>query len=207
MKLRTILISLLMLLSINALAQEQEGKPHKKVFKGFSGGMMVHGGYLFGCDNPFGYNAQGATFGIGGVAKVHLMQHFRVGFDGYFSTMPLRKNIINGSHNKVFWTGALCDWYWKIGDKVIPYVGATVGGGMETTFYMFEGDKHDWEIEGKTVLRKQPFFAFDPFVGIEYKLGAALHLTVKADWLLAINSDGINRPMGPRLYFGFIFVH
>ena len=34
-----------------------------------------------------------------------------------------------------------------------------------------------------------------------------LNLTLKADWLLAINSDGLNRPMGPRIYFGFIFAH
>ena len=30
----------------------------------------------------------------------------------------------------------------------------------------------------------------------------ALRLTLKA-----INSDGLNRPMGPRVYFGFIFAH
>ena len=34
-----------------------------------------------------------------------------------------------------------------------------------------------------------------------------LRLTLKADWMLAINSDGLNRPMGPRVYFGFIFSH
>lgn len=26
-------------------------------------------------------------------------------------------------------------------------------------------------------------------------------------WLLAINNEGVNRPMGPRLYFGCIFAH
>ena len=53
--------------------------------------------------------------------------------------------------------------------KFMPYFGASVGGGMETSLYMTEGDKHDW--------------------------------------LLAINSDGLNRPLGPRLYFGIIFTH
>lgn len=178
----------------------------KKVIKGFSGGMMVHSGFMSGSDNPFNYNAKGPTFGIGGVAKLHMTDHFRVGFDGYFSTMPLKKGIADGSHNKVFWSGALCDWYWKIG-KIYPYIGATVGGGMETSFYMFEGDKHDWIPETSVVLHKQPFFAIDPFAGIEYKVGEAMHLTLKADWLLAINSYGLNRPMGPRLYFGFIFAH
>ena len=77
----------------------------------------------------------------------------------------------------------------------------------ETAFYMFEGDKHDWTPETFTVFHKQPFFALDPFCGVEYKVGEALHLTLKADWLLGINSDGLNRPMGPRIYFGFIFAH
>ncbi len=177
-----------------------------KTIKGFSGGMMVHTGYLSGCDNPFEYNASGPTFGIGGVAKIHLTKHLRVGFEGYFSSMGLKENISEGSFNKIFWTGLLADWYWKRG-RFYPYVGATVGGGMETSFLIFEGDKHDWLPETNAVYHKQPFLAVDPFIGVEYKVGAALRLTLKADWLLAINSDGLNRPMGPRLYFGCIFAH
>lgn len=177
-----------------------------KAIKGFSGGMMVHTGYLSGGDNPFGYDAAGATFGIGGVAKLHLSKHFRAGFEGYFSNMGLHKGVSSGSFNKLFWTGALADCFWKVG-KFYPYVGATVGGGMETAFYMFEGDKHDWLPEATAVYNKKPFFAVDPFVGVEYAVGEALRLTLKADWLLAINKDGLNRPMGPRIYFGFIFAH
>ena len=118
----------------------------------------------------------------------------------------MRNEVKSGSHNKLFWTGALADFFWKKG-KFVPYVGATVGGGMETAFYLFEGDKHDWEMESKAVLHKQPFFAIDPYVGVEYKVGRALRLTLKADWLLAINSEGFNQPTGPRLYFGCIFAH
>ena len=65
----------------------------------------------------------------------------------------------------------------------------------------------DWLPEGTTVLHKQPFFALDPYAGVEYKVGKALRLTLKADWMIAINSDGLNRPIGPRIYFGFIFAH
>ena len=70
---------------------------------------------------------------------------------------------------------------------------------------MFEGDEHDWALEGKVVLREQAFFAIDPYIGVEYAVGTALRLTLKADWLSAINSDGLNRPTGPRIYFGIIF--
>ena len=196
----TILLTVLMSASCFA------GDGGKKFVKGFSGGMMVHTGYLSGSDNPYNYNAAGATFGIGGVARLHLTEHFRAGFEGYFSNMGLSRNIQDGSFNKVFWTGALADWYWKAG-KFYPYVGITIGGGMETALYMFDGDKHDWLPEPNTVYNKKPFFAADPFIGVEYALGEALHLTLKADWLLAINNDGLNRPMGPRIYFGFIFSH
>ncbi len=176
-----------------------------KFIKGFSGGMMAHTGYQFGGDNPFNFNPKGATFGIGGVARLHLTDHFRSGFEGYFSTVGLRKEVVSGSHNKVFWAGALADWFWKSG-RFYPYIGTTVGGGMETSFYIFEGDKHDWLPES-AVLHKQPFFALDPFVGCDIEVGEALRLTVKADWLFAINNEGLNRPLGPRIYFGFIFAH
>ena len=175
-----------------------------KFIKGFSGGMMIHSGYQFGCDNPYNLNISSPTFGLGGCAKLHFTEHFRAGFEGYFSTAPVRNGVEDGSHNKIFWTGALADWFWRMG-KFTPYVGVTLGGGMETAFYMFEGDKHDWIEEGKAVLHKQPFFAIDPYVGVEYAVGEALRLTLKADWLSAFNSEGLNRPIGPRIYFGVIF--
>lgn len=202
----SIILSLaaLMLLTVSAIAQEPI--PEKKFIKGFSGGMMVHTGYQSGCDNPYRYNLKGATFGIGGVARLHLTDHFRAGFEGYFSSMSLNKEVASGSFNKVFWTGLLADWYWKAG-KFYPYIGATVGGGTETAFYMFEGDKHDWLPEDNAVFNKSSFFAVDPFIGVDYAVGEALRLTLKADWLLAVNKDGLNRPMGPRIYFGFIFAH
>ena len=202
MNFRTLIFGILFTLCGATALYAQENK----FIKGFSGGMMVHSGYQFGGDNPFGLDISSPTFGIGGCAKLHLSDHFRTGFEGYFSTAPIRKGVESGSHNKLFWTGMLADIFWQRG-KVIPYVGLTLGGGMETAFLMFEGDKHDWTPEGSTVLHKQPFFAVDPCVGVEYAVGKALRLTLKADWLLALNSDGLNKPMGPRVYFGFIFAH
>lgn len=202
MKLNKIILTILLSVSLAAISQAEENK----LIKGFSGGMMAHTGYQFGGDNPYNLNISSPTFGIGGCAKLHFTKHFRSGFEGYFSTAPVRNGVQSGSHNKVFWAGLLADWYWKKG-KIVPYIGTSIGGGMETSFYLFEGDKHDWELEAKTVLHKQPFFAIDPYIGIEYAVGEALRLTVKADWLLAINSDGLNKPMGPRIYFGFIFAH
>ena len=136
MKIRVIIFSILLFIggAVGAFAQEN------KFIKGFSGGMMVHSGYQYGCDNPFGLNISSPTFGIGGCAKLHLTEHFRTGFEGYFSTAPIRKGAMSGSHNKLFWTGVLADWFWQRG-KFIPYIGTMLGGGMETSFFMFEGDK------------------------------------------------------------------
>ena len=202
MKFRTLIITTLLSVSgvVGTFAQDT------KFIKGFSGGMMVHSGYQYGGDNPFGLDISSPTFGIGGCAKLNFTDHFRAGFEGYFSTAPIKKGAVSGSHNKLFWTGLLADWFWQCG-KFTPYIGTTLGGGMETSFFMFDGDKHDWKPEGMTVLHKQPFLAVDPYVGVEYAVGKALRLTLKADWMLAINSDGLNKPMGPRVYFGFIFAH
>lgn len=192
--------------AIILLLTSVQGYAQNKTIKGFSGGMMVHTGYLAGGDNPFEISPKGATFGIGGVAKLHLSNHFRAGFEGYFSNMGIDQELAqDGSFNKVFWTGILGDFYWKAG-KFLPYAGVTLGGGMETAYFM-TGDKHDWIPETSAVFNKMPFFAIDPFIGTEYAVGEALNLTLKVDWLLGINSDGLNRPMGPRLYFGFIFTH
>ena len=202
MKLHKIIITtwLIVCSALSLSAQE------KKAVKGFSGGMMINTGYVFGSDNPYNLDINSLTLGMGGCAKLHFSDHFRAGFEGYLSSAPLRDGVESGSHNKVFWTGLLADFFCKRG-KFVPYAGLTVGGGMETSFYMFEGNKHDWEIESKVVLHKQPFLAIDPYTGVEYKVGRALRLTLKADWLLAINSHGLNKPTGPRIYFGCIFAH
>lgn len=197
---QVILAFILSLLACSGIAQE------KKIIKGFSGGMMLHCGYLYGGDNPYNYTPNGLTFGIGGVARLHITEHFRTGVEGYVSTLDLKKDLVKGSHNKLFWTGVLADWYWKAG-RFYPYIGATVGGGMETAYYMFEGDSNDWLPEANAVFNKQPFFAVDPFVGCDMAVGDALRLTLKVDWLMAIRQTGLNRPLGPRVYFGFIFAH
>ena len=197
---KIILLIISCLLCICATAQE------KKIIKDFSGGMMIHSGYLFGGDNPYGYSPKGGTFGMGGVARLHITEHFRTGFEGYFSSMGLKKDLAKGSHNKVFWTGLLADWFWKAG-RFYPYVGASFGGGMETAFYMFEGSSKEWLPEGNVVLNKQPFIAVDPFVGCDVQVAESLRLTIKTDFLIAIRKSGLNRPLGPRIYFGFIFAH
>ena len=183
---------------------ERQAGETKKAIKGFCGGMMVHTGYQFGGDNPRDYQPNGVTFGLGGVAKVQLTKHFRAGAEGYFSSVDLTQDVMSGSHNKIFWAGALVDWFCKRG-RFYPYAGISVGGGMETSLYMFQGNTNDWEPETEIIYRKQPFAYVDPFVGCDFAAGKAIRFTVKADWLLAFNNEGLNKPLGPRIYFGIIF--
>ena len=93
---------LCLLLSVAATGQG------KKLFRGFDGGMMVHTGYLSGKLDAIGYEAKGAPKGIGGVIRFHLGEHFRVGSEGYVSTLG---QLGNGSYLKYGWGGLLADVY------------------------------------------------------------------------------------------------
>lgn len=49
--------------------------------------------------------------------------------------------------------------------------------------------------------------AVDPFIGCDFIVSEAFHLTLKADWLNAISKNRDSWLTGPRIYFGFIFYH
>ena len=87
---RAKVLVIFMLIACSTLAQVSEGIEKSKVYQGFSGGMMLHTGYLFGQDDNAPQTAdgrlcspQGALFGIGGALRVHLWQHLRTGFEGF----------------------------------------------------------------------------------------------------------------------------
>ena len=197
---KTILIFAFVLLYAGVQAQETD-KP--KVMNGFSGGMMLHTGYLFGEMPEIGFTAKGAPFGIGGKICIHLGQHWMVGSEGYVSTLQQRHN---GSYIKYGWGGVLGEFYWAF-KHMMPYVGLTVGGGAQTTFLMFNGNSGDWTAESNAIFHKQRFMSLTPFVGCDFILTKALHLTVKADWMNTIAAKRMLAPTGPRFYFGVIFYH
>ena len=179
----------------------------KKVYRGYSGGMMLHVGGLFDPTGNAGgigsdFSAAGFTKGIGGAIKIHLWDHFKIGTEGYVSTMGMK----NDGYLRTFWSGLLFEGYAQ-GKRVSPFGGVTLGGGGTTSYYMFEGSSHDWEPEANAVFHKSPFFALDPYVGIEVAITKAFRLSFKLDWLLAIRKTGIGMPQGPRFYVGFFFGH
>lgn len=193
-----LILLLCILFTIQVTAQE-ESKP--KVLKGFNGGMMLHTGYLFGSVPEIKYKAEGAPFGIGGVIRLQLGEHWMVGSEGYVSTL---KQMHNGSYIKYGWGGVLGEFYWAF-RRVMPYVGLTIGGGAQTSFLLFDGNGHDWVKESNAIFHKRGFCALTPFIGCDFIATDFLHLTLKIDWMSTLSGGELIEPTGPRFYVGVIF--
>ena len=193
---RIALILISLLLTIGLSAQE------KKLLRGFDGGMMIHTGFLSGNLDAIGYEAKGLPTGIGGVMRIHLGEHFRVGGEGYLSTLKQRGN---GSYLQYGWGGLLADCYTVLG-RFQPYAGLTLGGGAMTTLLMMEEPQTAWDPIDGTYFHKQGFMAIDPFVGCDFIVSGPMHLTLKMDYLCALGG-GKMLPHGPRVYIGFLFYH
>jgi hypothetical protein len=125
-------------------------------FCGYTGGMMVHSGYL--CSNVFSiYNKNGillgeqqiknAPFGIGGIIRFHFgteKNQLRIGVEGYTSTV---KYYPVNSYEKMGWGGILLDYKHNGKNCVNPFVGATLGGGGLKNHTYLEVTGNDYIIE------------------------------------------------------------
>ena len=179
-------------------------------YNGFSGGMMVHSGYLQSKDFTIATNnghslqnlqAKGVPFGIGGAAKVHLGKYLRVGGEGYVS------NLNYGEYNSIFslsYGGVLVDCIWQ-NKRFSPYVGVLFGGGSTQNTTLFASTPDDFIAEENVSYRKNSFLALTPFVGVEYALNDKIRLTLKADYLLNLNSAPNDFASGVRVFIGFMF--
>lgn len=198
---KRLLFAILFFVSLNVFSQNDE-----KIFNGYDGGMMLHAGYVTKNVAPVDVKAEGMTKGIGGAIRFHFGNHYRIGTEGYVSTLSLKKSLVEGSYMKTFWAGLINDFYWEFG-KLMPYIGLSVGGGTLTDCLIFEGGSHDWEAESKVIINKTAFVAIDPYIGCDFCLTKALHLTFKMDYLSGFNKSELYLPTGPRFYVGAIFFH
>lgn len=216
---RKIVCLWLCLLSASSLlATTSDSIPTRRVYQGFSGGVMVHTGFLFGRDGnaPKGDDGrssspQGAVFGIGGAMRVHLWKHLRVGCEGYVSTMYSgatdRRDLLRpGSYVRMGCGGLLADCCWRM-EKAWPYIGATVGGGSMSGLYILDGDQNSWTPDANSTFHHQGFVYATPFVGCDYCMTPKVHLTFRLDWMLAFHHSELCMPTGPRIYLGFMFCH
>ena len=221
---KTKIVWILLLIATTTYAQKDMaidsvvvGKDKTPVFQGYSGGMMLHAGYLFG-KNPSAIlpsgesiSPQGLTTGIGGSLRINLWKHLRVGCEGYVSTMKsgatdMRNFLQSGSYIRTGSGGVIADACWRM-DKVWPYIGAAVGGGAMRTLSLVEGTEEDWNPEELAMLTKQGFGYVNPYVGMDWCMTRRVHLTLRMDWMLAFADDQLILPTGPRFFFGFMFCH
>ena len=211
---------------------EQPTKARKSasdIFTGFSGGMMIHAGYLFSDDptkifSNTGLGSEeyrkalpkdGACFGLGGTLRIHLINHIHLGAEGSVSTMPLRGagNVRSG------WGGAICDFYTDWG-KVRPIIGMGVGGGVMKRLFVPDEAQTVFSNDSALVYNasyvKTPFFYMDPYVGLEIGLKSHMALIIRIDYMLPfgtasskltenVNWSNFMTPSGPRLYIGIMF--
>lgn len=194
------------------------GDSQSKVYQGVSGGMMGHASYLFGVnpDAPMTSEGvlcspQGGSFGLGGALRVHLWKHLRVGGEGFVSTMNsgatnMKHILQEGSYIRTGWGGLIVDACWRK-EKVWPYIGGSIGAGAMRSLYVLEGNQDDWVAEEVAWLHKTSFFYVNPYVGVDWCMTQKVHMTFRADWLLALNKGDVVMPTGPRLLIGFMFCH
>lgn len=174
---------------------------HAQERQRIDGGMMVHSGYLHGNIKALNYEANGLTFGLGGVLRFHLGNHFRVGGEGYVSTL---RQMGNGSYIRTSWGGLLVDAYRRY-RQWQPFVGLTIGGGKTSTLLIFDGADDDWMPESHAVLHNENFIFINPHIGMEFALTHSIHLTFKVDRLVTLSP--IEMPAGTRAYLGIVFAH
>ncbi len=204
-------------------------KEQKNILTGFTGGMMIHGGYSFASspDELFRNGSltetnikdlprDGFTMGLGGTLRLHLIDHIHLGGEGHMSFMPLASS---GTSIRTGWGGVMCDFYATLG-IVRPLIGITVGGGSTRRLYVPDNEaqtvKGEDNAEYNASFTKTPYFLLDPYVGLEIALGK-ICLLIRADYMLPFGKgdkgladtkvawSNFLSPSGPRLYIGCLF--
>lgn len=162
-------------------------------YNGYSGGMMIHTGYVFGgTSTPMSgnlpirsINIEGLPVGIGGALRLNFGQYLRIGGEGYSTTLHYNGN---GSYATTGWGGVLVDCAF-VQSKHVFFLGTTIGGGSYRNLTLTHPIGDDWEVEEETSYRKYGFMAITPFVGYEYALTPKIHLIVKLDYLFNITNS------------------
>lgn len=199
----------LLIFACAALAFMPAAAENKMKYNGYSGGMMLHTGYVFGGVSTPQHagtvvateKMQGLPMGIGGAIRLNFGKYLRVGTEGYSTTLYYGQK---GSYATIGWGGLLADCAFTK-DRHTFFVGANVGGGAFRNLTLTEPMHHDWEVENNVSYRKYAFMAVTPFVGYEWAMTQKIHLALKLDYLLNVSNPQPDFITGPRLYIGFMF--
>ena len=185
----------------------QDTSEKKFSFQGYSGGMMLHSGYLFGGhinlpNTSESVDINGIPFGLGGTLRVHFGKHLRIGMEGYTSTLyygEQRKSFVS-----LGWGGILVDGQWKIKRTTI-FCGGTIGGGSVKNVAVRNIIPAN-SIEQDAVYRKYTIMVATPFVGVEYALTGKIHWITKVDCIVNLTNKQSDFATGPRVYTGIVFL-
>lgn len=181
------------------------------VYRGFSGGMLLHTGYVWGNNIDAPYHLSGIALGIGGSIRIHLWNHFRIGGEGYVTTLHSnfsseKDHLQEGSYIRYGCGGILADYNYQW-DKIWLYVGGTIGGGAQRSLFIEQGNQNDWETETSTYFNKTPYVFFAPYIGTDFCITQKVRISIKLDYSLLFHKKALIYPTGCRLYIGFMFCH
>lgn len=212
-----ILFIIFALFANSSIAQSESGtKDVSFKYRGFSGGMMIHTGYLrskhFSLYNTDGttletVSIKGMPFGIGGALRFDFgteKNRLRVGSEGYTSSI---KYYSTNSYEKIGWGGILIDYQYNGNKYVFPFVGATLGGGNVKNHTYLENTDEDFIIEDSSSFRNYSFFCITPFVGMEIAVSKKMRLILKGDFLINVSNRQNDFAQGARIYVGMVFNH
>ena len=181
----------------------QDKGSEKMYFQGYSGGMMLHTGYVSGGKININYQEkvqlQGMPFGIGGVLRFHFGKHLRIGGEGYNSTLHYGKNK---SYATLSCGGLLIDYQLEI-NKFTLFFGGTIGGGSVKNISVVSNQS----TEKNAVYRNYSLMLANPFLGMEYAVAQRIRLIAKVDYLFNISKKQPDFSTGVRLYAGIVFFH
>jgi len=179
-------------------------------YKGYSGGMFVHVGYVqsgifkaFDLQgNAIDVQIKGTTLGLGGKMSIYLNHYFRVGAEGYLTTC---KYGTNENSCRMGWGGITFDMLYPV-KKWAPFIGITLGGGSATNLIFVEKTKYgDGDMAIPALYYKQPLSIINPAIGVEFFVSNRISLLFKMDYMLNIYKNNNSYPHGPRFYIGVHF--
>ncbi len=181
-------------------------------FRGYSGGMMLHGGYVQSSaftvhSGPVSQDFQikGFANGLGGTAKFNFgTEHhqLRIGMEGFGTKVAYKPKP---SYSRIGWGGMTLDYIFQSNGRVHPFVGCTIGGGGVKNHLLSEGSASDFEAETVGIMHKYAFMTITPYIGMEISITQRVRAVVKADYLNDISGHSPDFPKGVRFYVGILF--
>lgn len=207
---RLLFFSVFFLSCLSLAASGSENTHSPMSYRGFSGGMMLHTGYLSSqrfnysdlSGNVFSKKISGMPVGIGGAIRFQFGDHFRIGTEGYSST------LYYGAYDRfsIGWGGILADYMFKAG-RFYPFAGLTFGGGGGKNLFVKDSDPYDFAFEQSVLFRNYSFLCIAPFAGVEFALTDALRVVLKADYMFNVTGRSPDFASGVRIYAGIMFYH